>query len=167
MGTGVTTDSSIGAPPVGTIDMKLEVITVPVSDIDRAKSFYEGLGWRLDADIARGDAFRVVQLTPPHSECSISLGKGLNTAFGVGEMEPGSQQRMELVVSDIKAAREDLTAHGAEVSELFHLGEGGRVAGPDPDRASYGTYATFSDPDGNSWLLQEVTTRLPGRVWEN
>jgi len=148
------------------MDMKLEVITVPVADVDRAKAFYEGLGWRLDADIAAGDAFRVVQLTPPQSGCSISLGKGIAGAFGVDEMAPGSQQRLELVVSDIEAARDELISHGVDVSEVFHLGEGGRVPGPDPDRASYGSYATFRDPDGNSWLLQEVTTRLPGRVWE-
>jgi catechol 2,3-dioxygenase-like lactoylglutathione lyase family enzyme len=140
---------------------------VPVADVDRAKAFYEGLGWRLDADIARGDAFRVVQMTPTHSECSISIGKGLSAAFGLKEMEPGSQQRMELVVSDIVAAREDLISRGADVSELFHIGEGGPVPGPDPERTSYNTYATFSDPDGNSWLLQEVTTRLPGRTWES
>lgn len=161
------TDASAATPAVGQIDMKLEVVTVPVSDVDRAKSFYQGVGFRLDADISRGDAFRVVQMTPPHSEASISMGKGLNTAFGVKEMEPGSQQRLEMVVSDIEAARNDLISRGAEVSELFHLGEGGRIPGPDPERASYGTYATFSDLDGNSWLLQEVTTRLPGRLWED
>ena len=147
--------------------MKLEVITVPVADVDRAKAFYEGLGWRVDADIARGDAFRVVQLTPPHSGCSISLAKGLSATFGVDEMAPGSQQRMELVVSDIVAARDELIGHGADVGEVFHLGDGGRVAGPHPDRASYQSYATFRDPDGNSWLLQEVTARLPGRVWDD
>ena len=153
------------AATVGAVDMKLEVITVPVSDMERAKRFYEGLGWRLDADIARGENFRVVQLTPPHSECSISLGKGLDAVFGTGAMEPGSQKRMELVVSDIEAAREDLIGRGVEVSELFHV-DGGRVPGPDPGRASYMTYASFSDPDGNTWLLQEVTDRLPGRVWD-
>jgi catechol 2,3-dioxygenase-like lactoylglutathione lyase family enzyme len=164
--TDASADSPTAAPPVGAMDMKLEVITVPVADVDRAKAFYEGLGWRLDADIVRGDAFRVVQLTPPHSGCSISIGKGLGAAFGTDEMEPGSQQRLELVVSDIEAAREDLISHGADVSEVFHI-DGGRVPGPDPDRASYRSYATFRDPDGNSWLLQEVTTRLPGRVWED
>ena len=153
------------APTVGAVDMKLEVITVPVSDVERAKRFYEGLGWRLDADIARGENFRVVQFTPPHSECSISLGKGLDAVFGTGAMEPGSQKRMELVVSDIEAARKDLIGRGVEVSELFHV-DGGRVPGPDPERASYMTYASFSDPDGNTWLLQEVTDRLPGRVWD-
>ncbi len=167
MSTETGTRSASAAPPTGALDMKLEVITVPVSDVDRAKAFYEGLGWRVDADIARGDAFRVVQLTPPHSECSISMGTGLSTVFGVGEMEPGSQQRLELVVSDIEAARAELIGRGVEVGEVFHLGEGGREPGPDPDHASYMSYATFRDPDGNSWLLQEVTSRLPGRVWDS
>jgi catechol 2,3-dioxygenase-like lactoylglutathione lyase family enzyme len=165
--TDIGADTSTTTPQPGTIDMKIEVITVPVSDIDRAKAFYQGLGWRVDADIARGDAFRVVQLTPPHSGASISLGKGLSAAFGVKEMEPGSQQRLELVVSDIVAAREDLISRGAEVGEVFHIGESGPAPGPDPERTSYNSYATFSDPDGNTWLLQEITTRLPGRVWED
>jgi catechol 2,3-dioxygenase-like lactoylglutathione lyase family enzyme len=165
--TDVTTDPSTQVPDAGTIDMKIEVITLPVSDLDRAKAFYQGLGWRLDADISPGDAFRVVQMTPPHSGASVSMGQGLSTVFGVPEMEPGSQHRLELVVSDIEAAREDLISRGAEVGELFHLGATGRVPGPDPERASYGTYATFSDPDGNTWLLQEVNERLPGRVWED
>jgi catechol 2,3-dioxygenase-like lactoylglutathione lyase family enzyme len=164
--TDVSVGSPSGTPPVGVLDMKLEVITIPVSDVDTAKAFYESLGWRLDADIKRGDDFRVVQFTPPHSGCSIAIGKGLGAAFGTDEMAPGSQQRLELVVSDIKAARDDLIGRGADVSEVFHV-DGGRAAGPDPDRASYGSYATFRDPDGNSWLLQEVTTRLPGRVWED
>jgi catechol 2,3-dioxygenase-like lactoylglutathione lyase family enzyme len=140
--------------------MKLEVVTLPVSDVDRAKSFYESLGWRMDADIVRGDDFRVVQLTPPHSQCSISFGKGLTTA------EPGTAQRLILAVDDIDTAREDLIGRGAEVSELFHLA-GGRVPGPDPEGRSYQTYASFSDPDGNAWLLQEIKTRLPGREWED
>jgi len=158
MDAGSTT--SIGTAEVGAVDMKLEVVTLPVSDVDRAKSFYQSLGWRTDADIAVGDAFRVVQLTPPHSACSISFGKGLTTA------EPGSAQRLLLAVTDIKAAREDLLKRGAEVSELFHLA-GGPVPGPDPEGRSYQTYASFSDPDGNGWLLQEITTRLPGREWED
>jgi catechol 2,3-dioxygenase-like lactoylglutathione lyase family enzyme len=146
-------------PGVGTIDMKLEVVTLPVSDVDRAKRFYQSLGWRLDADIVRGDNFRAVQLTPPHSACSVSFGKGLTTD------EPGSVQRLLLVVSDIDGARADLISRGAQVSELFHLA-GGRVPGRDPEGRSYQTYAAFSDPDGNGWLLQEITTRLPGREWE-
>jgi catechol 2,3-dioxygenase-like lactoylglutathione lyase family enzyme len=163
--TDVSSGSAAAAPPPATMDMKLEVITIPSADVERAKAFYEGLGWRLDADIARGDAFRVVQFTPPHSECSISIGKGLGAAFGVDEMTPGSQQRLELVVSDIEAVRDELISRGVEVSEVFHI-DGGRVPGPDPNHGSYNSYATFRDPDGNSWLLQEVTTRLPGRTWE-
>jgi catechol 2,3-dioxygenase-like lactoylglutathione lyase family enzyme len=151
-------DTSMETPEVGTIDMKLEVVTLPVSDVDRAKRFYQGLGWRLDADIVVGE-FRAVQLTPPRSECSISFGKGLTTA------EPGSAQRLELVVFDIDAAREDLMSRGVEVSELFHRDESGLAPGPDPQRRSYLTYASFNDPDGNSWLLQEIKERLPGRVW--
>jgi catechol 2,3-dioxygenase-like lactoylglutathione lyase family enzyme len=141
------------------VDMKLEVVTVPVSDVDRAKSFYEGLGWRLDADFDVSDDIRAVQFTPTHSECSIAFGKGLTTAA------PGSAQRLELVVSDIDAAREDLIGRGVEVSEPFHR-DGGQLL-PDPERRSYLTYASFEDPDGNSWLLQEVKDRLPGRTWED
>jgi len=142
------------------VDMKLEVVTLPVSDLDRAKDFYQSLGWRLDADFAVGDDIRAVQLTPPQSGCSISFGKGLTTAA------PGSAQRTELVVSDIEAAREDLISRGVEVSEVFHRDGGQLLPGPDPEHRSYLSYASFSDPDGNSWLLQEVTTRLPGRMWE-
>ena len=142
------------------MDMMLEVVTLPVSDVDRAKSFYESLGWRTDADIVAGDAFRVVQVTPPHSACSISFGKGLTTA------EPGSAQRLLLVVDDIEAARAELVDRGVEVSEVFHL-DGGRKSGPDPQRRSYQSYAAFTDPDGNGWQLQEITTRLPGREWED
>jgi catechol 2,3-dioxygenase-like lactoylglutathione lyase family enzyme len=165
-----SSDASAGSPteasPVGAVDISLEVINVPVSDVDRAKAFYQGLGWRLDADIVSGDDFRVVQFTPPRSACSIAIGKGLAAVFGSDEMAPGSQQRLEVVVSDIEAARDDLVSRGVDVSEPFHL-DGGRAPGPDPNRASYNSYATFRDPDGNSWLLQEVTTRLPGRVWED
>jgi catechol 2,3-dioxygenase-like lactoylglutathione lyase family enzyme len=143
------------------VDMALEVVTLPVSDVDRAKSFYQSLGWRLDADFVFGDEIRAVQLTPPRSGCSISFGKGLTTA------EPGSAQGLELVVSDIEAAREDLISRGVEVSELFHRDGGEFLPGPDPERRSYLTYASFSDPDGNGWLLQEVTARLPGREWED
>jgi catechol 2,3-dioxygenase-like lactoylglutathione lyase family enzyme len=156
--TDAFTDTSMGTSEVGTIDMKLEVVTLPVSDVDKAKRFYQSLGWRLDADIVIGE-FRGVQLTPPRSACSISFGKGLTTA------EPGSAQRLELVVSDIDAAREDLIKRGVEVSELFHRGASGLVPGPDPERRSYLTYASFSDPDGNGWLLQEIKERLPGREW--
>jgi catechol 2,3-dioxygenase-like lactoylglutathione lyase family enzyme len=156
----VGSDTSEKTPEVGTVDMKLEVVTLPVSDIDRAKRFYQGLGWRLDADIVAGDAFRVVQVTPAHSGCSIAFGKGVTAG------EPGSVQRLILAVYDIDAARADLISRGAEVSEVFHLA-GGRVPGPDPQGRSYQTYASFSDPDGNGWLLQEIRTRLPGREWED
>jgi catechol 2,3-dioxygenase-like lactoylglutathione lyase family enzyme len=166
MSSSVSSDTATASPKPGTIDMKLEVITIPVSDVDRAKNFYLGLGWRLDADIAMGDAFRIVQITPTHSECSISMGTGVGAVFGSKEMEPGSQQRLELVVSDLEAARADLISRGVEVSEPFHKGPDGFGPGIDPERTSYNSYATFSDPDGNTWLLQEVTARLPGRTWE-
>ncbi len=145
----------------GTIDMKIEVVSLPVSDVDRAKAFYESLGWRLDADFDLGGGMRVVQFTPTHSECSIAFGAGFTTA------EPGSVERLETVVSDIEAAREDLISRGVEVSDFFHRGESGIEPGLDPERASYNSFATFSDPDGNSFLLQEITGRLPGRAWEN
>jgi catechol 2,3-dioxygenase-like lactoylglutathione lyase family enzyme len=143
---------------VGTVDLKLEVITIPVSDVDRAKEFYEGLGWRLDADFKDG-AERAVQLTPPGSQCSIHLGKNAS----------GPAQGIFLIVSDIEAARDDLVRRGVEVSEVFHFARppgpfGGVVGGIAPDHQSYGSYATFKDPDGNGWVLQEITTRLPGRV---
>ena len=144
---GLSIASSTGVPHVGVCDMKLEVVTLPVSDVDRAKSFYESLGWRCDADIVRGENFRAVQLTPPHSACSIAFGKGLTTG------EPGSLKRLLLAVDDIDAARESVSRCGVEVSEVFHL-DGGRVPGPDPQGRSYQTYASFSDPDGNEWLLQ-------------
>jgi catechol 2,3-dioxygenase-like lactoylglutathione lyase family enzyme len=155
-----STDVSSAAetPDAATVDMNLEVVTLPVSDVDRAKVFYQSLGWRLDADIVRGDNFRAVQFTPPHSGCSVAFGKGLTTG------EPGSVQRLILVVSDVDAARADLTQRGIDVSEVFHL-DGGRVPGPDPEGRSYQTYASFSDPDGNGWLLQQITARLPGREW--
>ena len=145
----------------GTIDMKIEVVSLPVTDVDRAKAFYESLGWRLDADFDLGGGMRVVQFTPTHSECSIAFGAGLTTA------EPGSVERLETVVSDIEAARDDLISRGVEVSDFFHRGESGIEPGLDPERNSYNSFATFSDPDGNSFLLQEITGRLPGRAWEN
>jgi catechol 2,3-dioxygenase-like lactoylglutathione lyase family enzyme len=154
------TESKTEAPAAHRVDLKLEVVIIPVTDVDRAKRFYGGLGWRLDADFVNGDAFRVVQFTPPGSPTSIHFGKGLTTAA------PGSAQKLYLVVTDIEAARADLVAHGAEVSEVFHrVGIGGPTAsGRDPEGRTYNSFATFSDPDGNSWLLQEITTRLPGRV---
>ena len=143
-----------------TVDMKLEVVVIPVSDVDRAKRFYGRLGWRLDADFAVGDGFRVVQYTPPGSPCSIHFGKGITSAA------PGSTSGLYLVASDIEAARADLVEHGAEVSEVFHRAGPGQpaVPGMHPQRNSYSSFATFSDPDGNTWLLQEVTVRFPGRV---
>jgi predicted enzyme related to lactoylglutathione lyase len=153
-----TTDARIAQ-----VDLKLEVITIPVSDVDRAKEFYGGLGWRLDADFSH-DGERVVQFTPPGSQCSIVFGRTNATSAA-----PGSAQSLFLIVSDIQAARDDLVRHGVELSEIFHYAAGpapfgGQVSGIAPDHLSYGSYATFSDPDGNGWLLQEVTTRFPGRV---
>jgi catechol 2,3-dioxygenase-like lactoylglutathione lyase family enzyme len=148
------------APSAGTVDMKLEVVVIPVSDVDRAKRFYGDLGWRLDADFVVGDEFRGVQFTPPGSPASIHFGKGIPSAA------PGSANGLYLVVSDIQAARADLVGRGVEVSEVFHRAGPGKpaISGPDPERRSYFTYATFNDPDGNEWLLQEVTTRFPGRI---
>lgn len=162
-----------GSAGVGTVqdkavaDLKLEVVVIPVSNVDRAKEFYLGLGWRLDADFPISDDFRIVQVTPPGSGCSIQFGKGVSSAA------PGSAEGNYLVVSDIEAARSELVARGVDVGEVFHEGGApplarfhpeGRVDGPAPDRTTYGSFATFSDPDGNGWLLQEITTRLPGRV---
>lgn len=140
--------------------MQLEVIVIPVADVDRSKSFYSNLGWRLDADFAVGDAFRVVQFTPPGSQTSVHFGSGLTPAA------PGSAKGNYLVVSDIVAARAELAALGADVSDVFHRGGPGQPAvnGHDPQRRSYFSYATLTDPDGNTWLLQEVTSRFPGRV---
>src|SRR5687767_468976 len=144
-----------GIPTAATVDLKLEVMAIPVSDVDRAKAFYQRLGWTLDVDVMVGKDFRAVQLTPPGSACSIHLS---TTAA------PGSAQGMFLVVSDIEAARRDLSARGANVSEVFHFdGERRAVPGPDAERPSYGSYASFADPDGNAWILQQVKTRLPGR----
>ena len=144
------------------INMKLEVVVIPVSDIDRTKRFYGGLGWRLDADFSAPDGFRVIQFTPPGSSCSVHFG---TARPGVGSAAPGSAQGLYLIVSNVDAARADLIGRGVEVSEVFHrAGCDGRFSGPDPERRSYSSLATFKDPDGNGWLLQEVTARLPGRV---
>jgi catechol 2,3-dioxygenase-like lactoylglutathione lyase family enzyme len=143
------------APKPG--EWKLEVIQVPVSDVDRAKEFYGGLGWREDADFDLGGGVRVVQYTPPGSACSIGFGTGVST------MEPGSQQRLEMAVYDIKAARDELIDHGVNVEEIWHREGTEKVTGPDPEGRSYQSYAGFSDPDGNTWLLQEIKERLPGR----
>jgi catechol 2,3-dioxygenase-like lactoylglutathione lyase family enzyme len=145
-------------PTAELVDMKLEVVVIPVSDADRAKRFYGSLGWRLDADFPVGDAFRVVQFTPPGSPSSIHFGKGVTSAA------PGSA-REYLVVSDIVAARAQLVDRGVDVGEIFHVAGPGTppISGPDPERGSYNSYASFNDPDGNSWLLQEIKTRFPGR----
>jgi catechol 2,3-dioxygenase-like lactoylglutathione lyase family enzyme len=142
------------------MDMKLEVVVVPVSDVERAKEFYEKLGFRLDIDYSKDD-FRVVQFTPPGSEASIHIGRGLTSAA------PGSLRNLYLVVFDVEEARDDLVGRGIDVSEVFHyagLGVPGRLSGTDPERQSYASFASFSDPDGNTWLLQEIQARLPGRV---
>jgi catechol 2,3-dioxygenase-like lactoylglutathione lyase family enzyme len=150
------------------MDMKLEVVVIPVSDVDRASDFYKTLGWRLDADVAGDNDFRLVQLTPPGSQCSVHLGRGLTTAA------PGTAQSLHLIVSDVEAARNELAGRGVAVSPVFHCESGfacrygedrvpGRVPGRAAERATYASFATFADPDGNSWVLQEITTRLPGR----
>jgi catechol 2,3-dioxygenase-like lactoylglutathione lyase family enzyme len=163
-----TEDRSSEASGVENVDMKLEVVVIPVSNVDRAKEFYGGLGWRLDADFPFDNGFRVVQFTPPASEASVQFGTKITPAA------PGSAQGLYLIVSDIEAARDELVAHGVGVSEVFHAGTpgaqfqtdgtNGRVSGPEPGHTSYSSFVSFSDPDGNGWLLQEVTTRLPGRV---
>jgi len=155
---------------VAAVDMKFELVVIPVSDVDRAKEFYARLGWRLDADFAAGDDFRVIQFTPPGSGCSVIFGKNVTAAT------PGSAQGLYLIVSNIEAARDELLGRGVKIGEVFHaagvhagtdepylLGRK-RVSGPDPDRGSYRSFASFSDPDGNGWLFQEITTRLPGRI---
>ena len=156
---------------VSRVDMKFEIVVIPVSDVDRAKEFYGRLGWRLDADFAHGDDWRAIQFTPPGSGCSVIFGKNVTAAA------PGSAQGLYLIVSDIEAARKELLRRGIQISEVFHGANGVyagtdepylfgriRVNGPDPEHGSYRSYASFHDPDGNSWLFQEVTTRLPGRV---
>jgi catechol 2,3-dioxygenase-like lactoylglutathione lyase family enzyme len=148
------------------VDMKLEVVVVPVADVDRAKDFYKSIGWREDADFAPAPDYRVVQVTPPGSDCSVIFGSGITSAA------PGSAEGLMLAVSDIEAARQELAARGADVGEVFHPADGvfihaggaERAPGPAPDRSSYGSYLSFDDPDGNVWFVQEVTSRLPGRV---
>jgi catechol 2,3-dioxygenase-like lactoylglutathione lyase family enzyme len=165
--TDTRTQAGATADGAGTVDLKLEVVVIPVADVDRAKAFYTGLGWRLDADFPFDNGFRVVQLTPPGSPASVQFGSKITTAA------PGSAHGLYLIVSDIETARAELAARGVEVSGVFHPGAPGaqfqsdgtdRVRGPDPAHTSYSSFVTFQDPDGNSWLLQEITTRLPGRV---
>ncbi len=161
----LSSDSRAGTPPVAPGEAKLEVVVLPVSDVDRAKAFYEGLGWRLDADLAVEAGYRVVQLTPPGSSCSIIFGEGLSGGA------PGSSEGLQLTVYDIDAARADLLARGVEVSEPFHDATGvfhhagtlARLGGAAPEHADYGSFISFSDPDGNGWLMQEIKRRLPGR----
>ncbi|MEA2667600.1 MAG: hypothetical protein QOJ33_534 [Chloroflexota bacterium] len=169
--TRTSNERATDTPTAATVDLKLEVVVIPVSDVDRAKRFYGSLGWRLDADFAFDNGFRVVQFTPPGSGCSVQFGTNITSAA------PGSAQGLYLIVSEIEAARDELVARGAKISEVFHAGTpgaqfqrdgtSGRVSGPAPDHASYGSFATFGDPDGNSWLLQEIKTRLPGRGLSN
>ena len=169
--TEVRSETAIETPRARTVDMKLEIVVIPVSDVDRAKAFYASLGWRLDADYAAGDDFRVIQFTPPGSGCSVIFGKNVTAAA------PGSAQGLYLIVSDIEAARDELLGRGVKISEVFHDAAGVyagtdepylfgrlRVSGRDPEHRSYRSFASFSDPDGNGWLLQEITARLPGRV---
>jgi catechol 2,3-dioxygenase-like lactoylglutathione lyase family enzyme len=152
-----STETASEASGASTVDFRLEVVTLPVSDVDRAKAFYESLGWRFDVDLVVNDQVRTVQFTPPHSGCSIQFGTAGTAA------EPGSAEGMFLVVDDIDAARDDLASRGVDVSEVQEA----RPPGFDGGGRSYFARASFSDPDGNRWVLQEITTRLPGRVWED
>ena len=169
--TQVRSENAAGKAVAAKVDMKLEIVVIPVSDVDRAKEFYERLGWRLDADFDNGKDFRVIQFTPPGSGCSVIFGKSVTAAA------PGSAQGLYLIVSDIEAAREELLGRGIEISEVFHDAGGVyagtdepylfgklRARGPDPEHRSYRSFASFHDPDGNGWLFQEITTRLPGRI---
>ena len=165
MSTQTIPEAAIQTAPAVTTDLKLEVVAIPVSDVDRARRFYESLGWRVDADFTNNADWRLVQMTPPGSACSVMFGKGFTPAV------PGSVQGTFLVVDDLAAARARLIGQGVEVSEVFHFDSNllraaeakGRIAGPDPEGRSYLSFASFNDPDGNGWLLQQVTTRLPGR----
>lgn len=169
--TQVRSENAAGKAVAAKVDMKLEIVVIPVSDVDRAKEFYERLGWRLDADFDNDKDFRVIQFTPPGSECSVIFGKSVTAAAA------GSAQGLYLIVSDIEAAREELLGRGIEISEVFHDAGGVyagtdepylfgklRARGPDPEHRSYRSFASFHDPDGNGWLFQEITTRLPGRI---
>jgi len=168
MSTTEADNDASGTASSENVDVKLEVVVIPVSDVDRAKEFYGQLGWRLDADFPFDNGFRVVQFTPPGSGCSVQFGSKITSAT------PGSSPGVYLIVSDVRSARDELVARGVDVSEVFYPGTpgaqfqgenlSGRVSGLAPDHASYSSFATFTDPDGNAWLLQEVTTRLPGRV---
>jgi catechol 2,3-dioxygenase-like lactoylglutathione lyase family enzyme len=169
--TQVRSENVAGKAVAAKVDMKLEIVVIPVSDVDRAKEFYERLGWRLDADFDNGKDFRVIQFTPPGSGCSVIFGKSVTASA------PGSAQGLYLIVSDIETAREELLGRGIEISEVFHDAGGVyagtdepylfgklRARGPNPEHRSYRSFASFHDPDGNGWLFQEITTRLPGRI---
>jgi len=170
MSAAVTASHVDSVAAAETVDMKFEAVVIPVADVDRSKAFYTKLGWRVDADFPFDNGFRVVQFTPPGSGCSVQFGAKITSA------RPGSAQGLYLIVSDVAAARRDLVERGVEVSEVFHSGTpgaqfqldgSGRVSGPAPEHATYSSFATFRDPDGNGWLFQEVTTRLPGRGFSN
>jgi len=166
-----TNNETVGGASAAKVDMKLEVIVIPVADVGRSKAFYTKLGWRLDADFPFDNGSRIVQFTPPGSGCSVQFGTKITSVI------PGSAQGLYLIVSDIEAARDELVARGVKVSDVFHAatpdarfqpdGGSGRLSGPAPEHGSYLSFASFSDPDGNGWLLQEVTMRLPGRVAGN
>jgi catechol 2,3-dioxygenase-like lactoylglutathione lyase family enzyme len=169
--TEVRSDNATGKAVAAKVDMKFEIVVIPVSDVERAKEFYGRLGWRLDADFANGKDFRVIQFTPSGSGCSVIFGKNVTAAA------PGSAQGLYLIVSDIEAARKELLGRGVEISQVFHDAGGVyagtdepylfgqlRINGPDPEHRSYRSFASFHDPDGNGWLFQEITTRLPGRI---
>jgi catechol 2,3-dioxygenase-like lactoylglutathione lyase family enzyme len=169
--TGERSKATAESPKKPTLDMKFEIVVIPVSDVERAKAFYASLGWRLDADFASGDDYRVIQFTPPGSGCSVIFGNNVTAA------KPGSAQGLYLIVSDVEAARKELLARGIAVGEVFHDAAGvyagpdepylfgrRRISGGDPEHRSYRSFASFSDPDGNGWLFQEITARLPGRV---
>jgi catechol 2,3-dioxygenase-like lactoylglutathione lyase family enzyme len=168
MSTNEVNNEATGNGIITTVDMKLEAVVIPVSDVDRAKEFYRGLGWRLDADFSFDNGFRVIQFTPCGSGCSVQFGTNITSAV------PGSARGLYLIVSGIQIARDELASRGAQISEVFHAAEPGaqfqpdgatgRVGGRAPEEASYRSFATFSDPDGNSWLLQEITNRIPGRI---
>jgi catechol 2,3-dioxygenase-like lactoylglutathione lyase family enzyme len=167
--TQLSSDTATQASGAAPVPLRLEVVVIPVADVDRAKGFYQGLGWRVDADVSAGDDYALAQMTPPASSASIIFGKG------VASDQPGSIDSLVLAVDDIDAARNELLSHGVEVSDLFHDADGGlgggftqaHAPGPDPQGRSYATYASFTNPDGNRWTLQEITTRLPGRLWED
>jgi len=170
MSTGITLSDVQSGSSAKTIDVRFEVVVIPVADVDRSKQFYAKMGWRLDADFRFDNGFRIVQFTPPGSGCSVQFGAKITSA------PPGWAQGLYLIVSDVASARKDLVARGVEVSEVFHPGTrgaqfqidgAGRISGPASDHATYNSFATFRDPDGNGWLLQEVTTRLPGRGLSN